>query len=250
MNVEQTLAEYATQAQSRFDFWSRFIEANNIQFMAEVGVYQGDFALHVLERCPAIEKYYMVDPWRHLDEWNKPANENDKTFEEVYLETLSRTEFAAQKRIVMRGKTAEVIDFIPDNSLDFAYIDGDHTLKGITIDLIGLYPKIRGGGWLGGDDFSQTIWQHRTDYEPTLVYPFAVYFAEAVGDCIYGLPFNQFLIEKRESQSFSFVDLTGHYKDLGLKNQFHLNRVLRLKMGESLQFPVKVLKQAKKRLLK
>jgi hypothetical protein len=250
VNIEQALAEHAAQAQSRFDLWGHFIEASSVQSMAEVGVYQGDFAVHILESCPAIEKYYMIDPWKHLDDWNKPANENDKTFEKVFAEAMNRTEFAAQKRVVLRGKTAEVINAIPDNSLDFAYIDGDHTLKGITIDLMRLYPKIRPGGWLGGDDFSQTIWQHRTDYEPTLVYPFAVYFAEAVGDCIYGLPFNQYLIEKQQSQSFAFIDLTGQYKDMGLQNQFRLNRVLKLKISESLQFPRKMLKQLKNRLSK
>ena len=39
---------------------------------------------------------------------------------------------------------------------------------------------------------------HAQQYEPTLVFPFAVYFAEAVGSRIYGPPHSQFLIEKRE----------------------------------------------------
>ena len=33
--------------------------------MAEVGVYRGDFASKILQRCDSIEKYYMIDPWRH-----------------------------------------------------------------------------------------------------------------------------------------------------------------------------------------
>jgi hypothetical protein len=68
------------------------------------------------------------------------------------------------------------------------------------------------------------------------VFPFAVYFAEAVGACIYALPNSQFLIEKDKSQSFSFVDLTGNYADVGLRDQFHPDKVLKLKMTE--MFPV------------
>jgi len=52
---------------------------------------------------------------------------------------VARGDFAASKRIILQGKTTEVIDQINDNELDFAYIDGDHTLKGITIDLIHTY---------------------------------------------------------------------------------------------------------------
>ena len=29
---------------------------------------------------------------------------------------------------------------MPDGSLDFAYVDGDHTLRGITIDLVAFHP--------------------------------------------------------------------------------------------------------------
>ncbi|MEO0338135.1 MAG: riboflavin synthase, partial [Bacteroidota bacterium] len=54
-------------------------------------------------------------------------------------ETLDKTNFAKEKRIILRGKTTEVINKIKDNSLDFVYIDGDHTLRGITIDLINIW---------------------------------------------------------------------------------------------------------------
>ncbi|MGD8519971.1 MAG: class I SAM-dependent methyltransferase [Desulfobacterales bacterium] len=188
--------------------------------MAEVGVYKGDFAAKILENCESLVKYYMIDPWRHLDDWNKPANRSNDDFEQLLTETKTKTNFAAEKRVLLRGKTTEVIDEIPDGSLDFSYIDGDHTLKGISIDLIRVYPKIRVGGWIGGDDFMTTIWQHHPNFEPTLVFPFAVYFAEAMGARIFALPFWQFLIEKSDGQSFSFVDLTGRYHDVSLRTQF------------------------------
>jgi len=110
-----------------------------------------------------------------------------------------------------------VIDEIPDQSLDFAYIDGDHTLRGITLDLIQLLPKIKDGGLIGGDDFVNKPWQHGSAYEPTLVCPFAVYFAEAMRLPFVALPHKQFLIQKAADASFSFVDLTGTYSDLSLK---------------------------------
>ncbi len=44
-------------------------------------------------------------------------------------ETKEKTSFASEKRIVLRGKTIEVIEDISDGELDFAYIDGDHNFK-------------------------------------------------------------------------------------------------------------------------
>ena len=87
-------------------------------------------------------------------------NKSDDIFAGFYRETMERTSEYEAKRVVLRGTTTEVIDEIPDGSLDFAYVDGDHTLRGITIDLVSVFPKIREGGWIGGDDFSPSIWQH------------------------------------------------------------------------------------------
>ena len=234
--TEQIIRECIGRSNSRFELWVHFLNSNNVKNMVELGVYRGDFASRLLEECDSIEKYYMIDPWRHLNNWNKPANQDDSIFEQFLQETISKTDFAAEKRIILKGKTTEVADGIPDGELDFAYIDGDHTLKGITIDLIRLFPKIRVGGWIGGDDFSRTVWQHSSVFEPTLVFPFAVYFAEAVGSRIYALPNLQFLIEKDKINSFAFIDLTGNYKDLGLKSQLHPDKMLKLRITEKFPF--------------
>ena len=68
-------------------------------------------------------------------------------------------------------------------------------------------------------------WQHGTAFEPTMVFPFAVYFAEAVGAQIIALRHCQFLIKKDKLKSFSFIDLTGKYDDLGLSNQIILKKL-------------------------
>ena len=243
--IEQIVTECVQKSTSRFDLWLGLIKSIKVKKMAEVGVYRGDFASFILRGCDSIEKYYAIDPWRHLDDWNKPANKSDRTFEKFLSETKEKTSFASEKRVILRGKTTEVIDGIPDGELDFAYIDGDHTLKGITIDLVSLFSKIRVGGWIGGDDFSKTVWQHSPNFEPTLVFPFAVYFAEAVGANIYALPYSQFLIEKHEQKSFSFIDLTGDYNDVGLKSQFSPGKVLKLKATEAFLLAAELVKRTK-----
>jgi hypothetical protein len=217
---EGALRAIAEASTSRLELWTRFVTAAGAREVAEIGVYRGRFAERLLGSCPQIEMYYMVDPWRRLRRWNKPANKRDAAFSRIYDEAMGRTRKWAGKRIVLRGTTRRVAPRIIDGTLDFAYVDGDHTLRGITIDLVMLYPKVRNGGWIGGDDFKPSIWQHADEYEPTLVFPFAVHFAEAEGVHIYALPHNQFLIHKRPDQGFSFVDLTGRYGPVELRRQF------------------------------
>ncbi len=203
----------------RFELWYKFLNLYNLKKVAELGVYKGDFAEVILGKCNFIEKYYMIDPWRNLTDWNKPANTSDTEFDELYKETLEKTNFAKSKRIILRGKTTEVINEIEDGSLDFIYIDGDHTLKGISIDLIATWCKISENGYVAGDDFCSSIWQHSKEFEPTLIFPFAIYFAEAMNVKIFALPFNQFLICKG-TKGYEFIDLTdGKYKNVNLLQQ-------------------------------
>jgi hypothetical protein len=112
--------------------------------------------------------------------------------------------------------------------------------------LIRVYPKVRPGGFIGGDDFSPTMAYHRTNFEPTLVFPFAVYFAEAVGAKIYALPNIQFCLEKAKNAEFKFVDLTGHYSELTVRSQLRLEKLLKLSFIERFPHLAQIAIQAKK----
>lgn len=207
ISIENRLIDIINNSKDRYDIWSNFLSLYKLETICELGVYKGDFAHKILTKCAFIQKYIMIDPWKNLSNWNKPANHRGDIFDAFYKETLEKTNFAKQKRIILKGTTIEVINEIPNDSLDFIYIDGDHTLKGISVDLISIWKKIKQNGFIAGDDFCPSIWQHNIHYEPTLVFPFALYFAEAMNTTIYALPYNQFLIAKGE-EGFRFVNLT------------------------------------------
>jgi hypothetical protein len=212
----------ATTGSCREDIWSKIVQQTQAKDFLELGVLRGRFAEPILRNCPGIERYYMIDPWKCLDDWNKPTNHPlQSTFDEIYAEAMERTEFARERRIVLRGKTTEVIDKILDEALDIAYVDGDHTLRGITLDLILTYTKVRPGGILGGDDYSASIWHHPDNFEPTLVCPFAAYFAESQDAPIVILPYEQFaIIKPREpGHHFKVIDTTQSYGPRSLLHQ-------------------------------
>lgn len=211
---------------SRADLWTDVVQRLGVRNMLELGVWRGEFAEILLSRVAGLSRYYLLDPWQHLDEWNKPFNVDQAQFDEVFEEARSRTDFAADKRVFLKGRTTDVIDQIEDGSLDLAYVDGDHTLRGISIDLIAAWPKVRSGGVLAGDDFSASIWQHDESFEPSLVFPFAVHFAEAQGATIVALQHSQFAIVKPQDgeRNFQLIDPTNTYGETSLRPQVSRRR--------------------------
>ncbi|KKL73402.1 hypothetical protein LCGC14_2075300, partial [marine sediment metagenome] len=51
------------------------------------------------------------------------------------------------------GWSAEMATFVANESLDWVYLDADHTLAGCMGDLEAWYPKLKSGGILAGHDY-------------------------------------------------------------------------------------------------
>ena len=94
---EKTINNILKKSNDRYDLWCNFIIKHELKNISEIGVYKGDFASKLLTKCRSIENYYMIDPWKNLSDWNKPANHENKIFESFYEETLNKTEFAKEK---------------------------------------------------------------------------------------------------------------------------------------------------------
>ena len=81
MNTKQLLNDCVTASGDRYDFWINFINTLGVRNFAEIGIFRGDFAERMLRSAKCLEKYYMIDPWRNLDSWDKPANANNETIQ-------------------------------------------------------------------------------------------------------------------------------------------------------------------------
>ena len=68
---------FAAHQGKRYALWIELINRMSQDrkvTIAEIGVWEGKFAQRILRNCPNVERYYLVDPWRHLGDWNKPAS--------------------------------------------------------------------------------------------------------------------------------------------------------------------------------
>lgn len=164
----------------RIEYWAEKINSRDYRRIVEVGVDRGDFADGILRRCPMVDSYLMVDPWRTLPDWNKPLAARDH--EAAWKAARQVKERHSPRVQMMQTTSAAALRWAvvsDEPGWDLIYIDGDHSLHGIVIDL-GWFEHLRPHGTLGGDDAVEDYWHHGPDYEPTLVLPVVAAFAERI----------------------------------------------------------------------
>lgn len=115
----------------------------------EVGVYQGHFSEHLLKSWGGV--LYMVDPWRPLDNYIDESNAKDR-YENIN-KTIQNIDGYDDRGLMMRMTSYQASKMFPDNSLDFVYIDANHSYESVKEDLKVWYPKVSKGGYLFGDDY-------------------------------------------------------------------------------------------------
>jgi hypothetical protein len=111
---------------------------------AEIGVKKGVFSRVICEAFPGVE-HFCVDHY--------PPGPS------VSWDVQEKRFGVAQKRLKdfnvqhIKKPSAHAADEIPKNSLDFVYIDADHSFENVMIDLILWAQRVRLGGIVSGHDY-------------------------------------------------------------------------------------------------
>lgn len=131
----------------------------------EVGVAGGGHAARMLHMLD-MKKFFLIDPYdSNMIEHNIYT---DPLFESEARRTCANNELfeLCKNRILDVTGDTEVIflkklswnvteEEIPASSLDFCYIDGDHSPDAVMRDLETFWSKVKPGGILGGHDYQQ-----------------------------------------------------------------------------------------------
>jgi hypothetical protein len=129
---------------TRFDLPQFFVEMG-YKVGAEIGTSKGVFAEAI---CKAGLKLYCVDPYLDYEDYY-PGDK--KLF--VKLEDEARKRLAPYDVTFIKKMAIEAVNDIPDGSLDFVYIDGNHEFKYVAEDLWDWSKKVRKGGCISGHDY-------------------------------------------------------------------------------------------------
>lgn len=127
--------------------------------VVEIGVDEGDFSRAILD-CAQPSQLHLIDPWVHQDRAEyklDPANADDATQAGRYESVLARfaPEIAAGRVHVHRAFSPQAADLFADSSLDWVYIDGDHSRAAVAADLAAWAPKIKPDGFILGHDYAR-----------------------------------------------------------------------------------------------
>lgn len=118
----------------------------------EVGVQRGEFSAYLLQNWPG--KLWLVDPWARQEEsYVDVANVDDAEHEANYQATLAAVAPFAGRYDIIRGCSVCAAPFFDDGSLDFVFIDANHSYEAVSADLAAWTPKVRPGGLVCGHDF-------------------------------------------------------------------------------------------------
>lgn len=137
--------------------------------LAELGVFRGDTAAHLLKNCPNLH-WIGVDTWEPGD----PSRDVPKEFKKTRADSGYRSyaehpltsyeanvaklaEKYAARALVMKLPTIEAAKRVEGASLCAVFIDADHTPAGVEADIRAWAPKIRPGGMLMGHDYDLPV---------------------------------------------------------------------------------------------
>lgn len=114
----------------------------------EIGVEQGKFA-EVLCQANPTGHLTCVDAWQTYGGYREHVTQSklDGFF------ALTKERLQAYDVSYLRMFSVEAAKMVPDNSLDFVFIDGNHTLEHVIADLSAWTPKVKSGGIISGHDF-------------------------------------------------------------------------------------------------
>jgi hypothetical protein len=125
---------------------------NKPLFGAEVGVHKGINAKSILETLN-VSSLVLVDAYT--------IHKHSDTL--LYLSCKVRSDYveAKQRLLTFKDKlqwkiclSIDAAKTLPDDSLDFVYVDAMHDYDNVFADLGAYFPKVKRGGVLGGHDFS------------------------------------------------------------------------------------------------
>lgn len=118
---------------------------------AELGVAEGRTAQRVMRHCPSLH-LVCVDLWAPQPENTGPETWGDWPHRDHEYEARARLrEFGGRVEII-KAMTVDAAQTVADASLDFVFIDADHSEAGVKRDIRVWRPKIRAGGMLMGHD--------------------------------------------------------------------------------------------------
>jgi predicted O-methyltransferase YrrM len=124
---------------------AKYFAEQGFNLGAEIGVLGGGYSVVLCQANPKL-KLYAIDSWS-LDEGRR-QDYHTRKYEEA------KTRLAPFNVTLIEKYSLEAAKDFEDNSLDFVFIDANHSFDAVIQDLITWKQKVRKGGIVAGDDYN------------------------------------------------------------------------------------------------
>jgi hypothetical protein len=118
---------------------------------AEIGVWEGAYSSEMCKTIPDLE-LICVDPWKVYSEIFRGSRKQMRRRYEKCVAAL-----APYNATIMNMTSLEAAKIIPDESLDFVYIDAAHDFDNVIQDIIAWNKKVKIGGIVSGHDYGHNF---------------------------------------------------------------------------------------------
>jgi predicted O-methyltransferase YrrM len=128
--------------------------SKDITSMVEIGSYQGESTIIFYENIPNLKYLHAVDPW--VNGYSPGDVCSDDYSMDIVESNFDIRTYGLCNIFKHKATSYEFSKQVEDNSIDFVYIDGDHTYENCKTDLTIWLPKIKKGGVIAGHDYLST----------------------------------------------------------------------------------------------
>jgi len=126
---------------------------------AEVGTWRGQMSNYMLQRFPRLT-LHCVDRWDAVPDGHQyresggrlGCTSRQKMIHAWEMVRAMASEFSP-RQIVLRGESGDIAKTMTAESLDFIFIDADHSYEGTLADLVAWGPLVKPGGLISGHDY-------------------------------------------------------------------------------------------------
>ncbi len=118
---------------------------------AEIGVSTGRYSKVLHRSIPGL-KLYCIDPWLAYDGYVEQNNEAGQIVLNGCME-VAKARLAPYNCQFIKAFSTDAAKLIKDESLDFVFIDGNHSFEYVIEDIAQWSKKVRKGGIVSGHDF-------------------------------------------------------------------------------------------------
>jgi hypothetical protein len=125
---------------------------------AEVGTWKGDFSALLL-KLNRPKTLYLIDPWAYREDPGYERAmyggriEGQAGMDAIYQSVCERFQPQEGRVVVLRKSSTDAAKHLAPSTLDWVYIDGDHTYEAVRADLEAFRRVVRPGGLIAGDDY-------------------------------------------------------------------------------------------------